>query len=289
MIQLLNGPWRCALADVASTAEHSLLIAVPYLKYEEVKWLCEQIRPDIEITTLANIDPDAVSASALDIGAIRYLAEASPLAQVIALPNLHAKVFIADEKAAIVTSGNLTRSALDRNIEYGVLLHREDLVQSVLEDMQAFARLGSKIESDTILELEQLETSLRQARAAITITALPEAKRKFSAVMRRAKPILASAQVGKRSSNAVFGEAIKFALAHGPLTTPNIAKEVSKLMPALCDDSEELVINGQQYGKAWKHRLRNAQQHLKRNRIVTYDSQTRQWAISSPTVGEVAL
>lgn len=98
--------------------------------------------------------------------------------------------------------------------------------------------------------------------------------------MRAARPKLASAQVGSRTANAVFGEAIQLALAAGPLPTSAIAQQVSRLMPDLCDDSEELVINGERYGKAWKHRLRNAQQHLKRQRTVTYDSITRKWALT---------
>ena len=97
------------------------------------------------------------------MAALHQLAKASPSARLIALPNLHAKVFVADEKAAIVTSGNLTRSALDSNIEYGVLLREENLVQQVRRDMLSYARLGSQVDVDTIVELAPLEAELRQA------------------------------------------------------------------------------------------------------------------------------
>ena len=57
-----------------------------------------------------------------DLAALRRLFEASPASRVVSLSHLHAKVYVADEAAALVGSANLTRSGLDRNLEYGVLL-----------------------------------------------------------------------------------------------------------------------------------------------------------------------
>ena len=286
MIKFLGRAWRTELADLALIAERSVLVAAPYIKYDEAVWFCKQLRPDLEITTLTNINPDAVSSSTLDIAALRYLADASPFARLIALPNLHAKVFVADDKSAIVTSGNLTKAALDRNIEYGVLVSRQDWVRTVRNDMLAFSRLGSEVGATTLIELSQLEKSLREARANVTASALPKAKRAFTEAMQRARPLLASAQVGDRSANAVFGEAIQYVLSDGPLPTVTIAQRVSDLMPTLCDDNQELIINGQRYGKAWKHRLRNAQQDLKRRGVVTYNTSTKEWALTTALISE---
>ena len=281
MIKFLGRAWRAELADLASVAERSVLVAAPYIKYEEAVWFCQQLRPGIEITTLTNIDPDAVSSSTLDIAALHHLAEASPSARLIALPNLHAKVFIADDKSAIVTSGNLTRAALDRNIEYGVFVFRQDWVRSIKRDMLSFSRLGSPVGTNTLTKLSELESSLRHARANITDSALPAARRAFNEAIRQARPILASIQVGDRSSNAVFGQAIQYVLKDRPLPTVSIGQQVASLLPTLCDDTQELAINGQRYGKAWKHRLRNAQQDLKRRGVVTYDSSSRCWALTT--------
>ena len=284
MVQLLGRNWRQDLADVVSLATRSVIIAAPYIKYDEAVWLCDQIRPGLEITTLANINADAVSSAALDIAALQYLAEATPSSGLIALPNLHAKVFIADEAAAIVTSGNLTRAALDRNIEFGVVLHEPSLVQNVRSEMLSYARLGTPVAGEAIADLVPLEIDLRQARAKVIDSATQVARQTFDEVMRRAHPVLASIQVGNRTANSVFGEAILLVLADGlPRPTREIARQVSTLLPALCNDDEELVINGQQFGKAWKHRLRNAQQHLKSAGRVTYDSNSRSWAIAQPS------
>ena len=279
MVQLLNRPWRNDLATIAATANRSVLIVAPYIKYAEARWFCKLLRPGVEVITLANIDAEAVSTSALDLAALQCLAETSPSAKLIALSNLHAKVFIADEKAAIVTSGNLTRAALDRNLEYGVLLNETGLVRAVRNDMLSFARLGSQVEANTIAALTPLEAELRQARADVASSAAPTAKRRFAEVMRQARPALASTQVGNRSAHAVFGEAIQFILARGPQPTKAIQQEVRHLMPTLCDEHEYFMIKGERYGKAWKRRLRHAQLHLKRKGVVSYNASERTWAL----------
>ncbi len=281
MVGLLSGPWRNDLASIASAARESLVVVAPFIKEEEATWFCKQLRPGIEVITLANISTDAISASALDLAALRRFAEVSPASRLVALSNLHAKVFVADDKAAIVTSGNLTRSALDRNIEYGVLLHEPELVRTVREDMLSFERLGSEVDARTLSELAPLEKELREARASISDSAPISTRQRFRAALNRARPAFASMQVGDRSAHAVFGDTIQFVLARGPQTTKAIEEEVKQLLPDLCDDSEYFFIKGVRYGKTWKRRLRHAQQHLKRRGSVTYNPQDRTWGLVS--------
>ena len=199
----------------------------------------------------------------------------------MALPNLHAKVFVADQSSAIVTSGNLTRAGLDTNIECGVVLRQSRLVGAVREQMGSFARLGSEVSAEALADLLPLEEELRRAQARSNNAVEPEARRRLARITNQAKPRLVGAQVGYRSANAVFGEALRFLLTTGPRTTAALGAEVSELLPDLCDDGEELIINGERYGKAWKHSLRNAQQHLKRRGVVVYDPDTKLWALSA--------
>ena len=280
MIKLLRGAWRDDLAQAAAAAEQAVLIAAPYIKEREAAWLCSQLRPGLDVTTLTNVNVEAIGSAALDAAALRRLSEASPDARVIALPTLHAKVFVADDKVAIVTSGNLTSSALDHNIEYGVLLHDKPLVQTVLDDMLSFARLGSLVPSDTIDRIGRLERGLREARAMLEVEALPAARRELAEAMKQAHPVFVAAQVGNRSKHAVFGEAIQFALANGPLPTTAIQEQVHTLLPDLCDDGKPLIINGQTFGRAWKHDVRNAQIGLKRRRAITRNEGTGRWSLA---------
>ena len=280
MVQLINRGWRSDLAEVAEAAEESLLVAAPYIKDNEAAWLCRLLSSEIEVLTLARMELQAIRTSALDVNALLRLANVSSSARLIALPNLHAKVFVADEKAAIITSGNLTRSGLDTNIEYGVVLRDPGLVRTVRDDMLNFARLGNAVSPDAISALIPIETEVREAEAEIARSASSEARRRFDAVMWQAKPAFASMQVGNRSANAIFGEAIKLTLAVGPQTTQTIHERIRQLLPDFCDDSEDRVINGVHFGKKWKHNVRNAQQYLKRQRIIAYDKIGHVWMLT---------
>lgn len=282
MVQLINRGWRSSLVEVAEAAEESLLVAAPYVKDSEAAWLCSLLRQDIEVLTLARMELQAISSSALDVEALLRLARASPASKLIALPNLHAKVFVADEKCAIITSGNLTRSGLETNIEYGVVLREQTLVRTVREDILNFARLGSAVSPDAIADLLPLQTTIREAEAEVARTAPLEAKRRFDEIMWQAKPAFAAMQVGSRSANAIFGEAIQLALAEGPQPTAVINERIRQMLPDFCDDTEDRVINGVHFGKRWKHNVRNAQQSLKRRGVVVYDDAMEIWMLTRP-------
>lgn len=198
--RLLGPAWRDDLASTIRKAQQSVLLAVPFLKYDVAIWLWQQVPAGVQLTVLTRIRTDAIASAALDI--------------------------------------NRTTA------------------------------------------LVPLEEELRRAYAQSADAVAPAARRQLAKTMIEAKPQLALAQVGNRSANAVFGEAVRFALTDGPKTTTQLGPEVSRLLPDLCDDGEELVINGEGYGKAWKDRLRNAQQHLKRQGVLTYDPATRLWALS---------
>ncbi len=277
--QLLGPGWRAELAEMATSARQSVVAAVPFITHAAAVWFRRQLAEDVALVTLTTIRADAVASSALDVTALVHFAEQSDKARVFALPNLHAKVFIADDRVAIVTSGNLTRAGLDTNLEYGVMLREPSLVRTIRDDMNSFARLGNQVSRRALGELASLETDLRQARKKADDDAESEPRARFRKIMRRARPRFVGAQVGSRSANSVFGEAIRFVLARGPQPTTSIHEEISRLLPDLCDDSEELVINGARYGKRWKHGVRNAQQYLKWKGVVTYDTSAKLWAL----------
>ena len=277
MARLLKRGWRDDLGGLAGAARRSLLIAAPYIKEDAAEWVCGRLGPGVDVITLADIKRDSLASASLDIAALLRLGAASPASRVIALPSLHAKVYVADETAAIVTSANLTRSGIDRNLEYGVLLDDPALVRAVRDDMLEYARLGSEAPTDTIADLAPVEAELRAVRATLDANPSSGAQRRFDEAMRRARKPIAALPVGERSGNAMFSEAVLTALEHGPLPTTAIHEHVRALLPDLCDDSRELVINGTHYGKYWKSRVRNAQVTLRKRGDAERDPATRTW------------
>ena len=214
------------------------------------------------------------------MSALSLLSEASPGSSVYALPSLHAKVYVADDKSAIVTSGNLTHAGLDTNLEYGVAIREPILARQIHDDMRAYQRLGAPISRDTVVSLLELEKDIRKAKASLVDSATHASKQRFQDVLEQTESALASMQVGDRSKNAVFSEAVLYVLADGrSRPTPDIQQAVKHLLPDLCQDDKDRVINGRHFGKPWKHDVRNAQQSLKGQGRVSYDSESQTWSL----------
>lgn len=281
-MRLLAGQWRPEFERLVAGARHSLLLATPFIKRDEADRVCGALDPRVEVLTLANLDVRSVAAAALDLSALVRLAQGTEQARVVALSNLHAKVYVADDSEAIVTSGNLTRSGLDSNLEYGVLLRDRGVVRRVRNDLLSFACLGADADANALSALIPLEADLRDAHTGLERRTASEAGQRFADAVRKAKPRFGAIQVGQRTAHAVFAEAIRFVLRRGPRRTKEIHREVQQLLPALCDDTEILFIRGERYGKAWKRRLRHAQQHLDRKGLIAYDASTQTWALVEP-------
>ena len=77
------------------------------------------------------------------------------------------------------------------------------------------------------------------------------------------------ARAAGRAPHTIFAQAIRHILESGPASTADLHRAVQKIHSDLCDDSVDRVIDGEHFGKKWKHAVRTAQQHLKeRGEIV---------------------
>ena len=141
MIHLLSSPWHTHFDDLVRAAREELLLASPYVRRYATDRLLELLAPRATapaIRLLTDLSVSSLLDGATEPAAITGLVDALPHTRVTLLPSLHAKVYIADASAAIVTSGNLTRAGLEHNQEYGVLLQDPSLVRQVRDDLEAF-------------------------------------------------------------------------------------------------------------------------------------------------------
>lgn len=76
-------------------------------------------------------------------------------------------------------------------------------------------------------------------------------------------------RIEDRTINSIFAETIKYILAtRGALSTVELNPLIQEIHPDICDDTIDRVIDGQHFGKKWKHSVRNAQQRLKQNGAI---------------------
>ena len=69
-----------------------------------------------------------------------------PGPEVVFLPSVCAKGYIADDQAAIITSGNLTVVRPSRDHEYAVRVNDHMLVREIRARIGAYAAVGTNIE-----------------------------------------------------------------------------------------------------------------------------------------------
>lgn len=283
MIELYCRGWRHHLEALLLSADHDVLIASPYIKTREARWVCDTLArsrsgPIPRLRVLTDLRSDSVLGGALDVQALRVFCRAGGDAKVINLPRLHSKVYIADIKAAIVTSANLTPAGLEDNFEYGIGVKDETVAGTIRADLESYARVGNPLDPAILGELQDVADDLKRKYGEVQRSSHARLRRRFSQTLGRANAEFLKAQVGTRSAHSLFTEAIMYILSsRGPTATRKLGPEIQTLLPDLCDDRVELIINGERFGKRWKHDVRNAQQALKRQGIVTFDG--KRWTL----------
>ncbi len=282
-VMLYSRPLQIAVKDVITKVQDNLLIACPFIRTTEADWLCNElvrkgIDSSVHLSVLTDIRAENVLNGALEMRALSTLAETLNNTVLVNLPRIHAKVYIADDRFALITSANLTSSGLDSNFEYGVGLKNARSVANVRSDLEAYARLGNVLRLSDLNELGQVAEELRIEFKKVQAATKSQLRSQFDAKLRAAHHEFLRAQVGNRSAHSLFADAILYILSQGPLPTTEIHPRVQRLLPDLCDDSQELIINGERFGKRWKHTVRNAQQFLKRENKIVFNGTV--WMLS---------
>jgi hypothetical protein len=276
--KLIRSPWDLAFVDLVSKVESNLLLVSPFVKVQSAQRIiselarrsvCDQVR----VVGLTNLRPESALNGAMDLEALVELGRALPLFELTHLPGLHAKVYVADDKLAVITSANLTEPGMSGNLEYGVALTEPGVVRQVRRDFENYARLGARVlpaDVESLLsETRELKALLKEAEQSIR----RRAKRAFQEKLKSTENQLLKQRARGRTTQGLLCEAILFALSKGPLRTDELHPLVQRLQPDLCDDSIDRVIDGVHFGKKWKHHVRSAQQRLKRDRRIRYDGE----------------
>jgi phosphatidylserine/phosphatidylglycerophosphate/cardiolipin synthase-like enzyme len=210
-----------------------------------------------------------VCAGATDPSAVASLEATLKGSKVVHLPRLHAKVYAADGRTAVVTSGNLTAGGLGRNYEYGVVISDAMLARSIETDILEYAALGAEIDTTTLAKYCEAAIDARVAYEQQVTSASRAVQRRLASALHVADDTLIRARLAGGAMHSVFSRTISFLLRRqGPLTTQQLHPLVQQLHPDLCDDVVDRVIDGKRFGKKWKHAVRTAQQQLKKAGLI---------------------
>ena len=271
-MKLYSSPIRAGLSEVLDRTRDELFLASPYVKTNEMEWLLSRMskrRANLRrVRLVTDIRSENVLSGSLDLEALELLLDGERNAQVINLPRLHAKVYIADACFALVTSANLTSPGLQFNYEYGVGIDDPEEVHFIRRDLESYSLLGGFVSREVLSTLKTAASEIRAEYEAVQTEAVNKLRLKVGAALARAEVKFLQAHVANRSAHSLFADAIRYSLSRGPASTTELHNHVKTLLPDLCDDSRDLVINGQHFGKKWKHTVRTAQVFLRRKGLI---------------------
>ena len=295
MMTSIKSPWLATFDQFASSIRESAIIAAPYITRQPVERLANKLgshRKSVRLDLLTNLYSDSLIDGSLDIGALAWLCEQVPGTTVRHLRYLHAKAYVADEHTAIVTSANLTNGGLRRNSELGVAITEPEGVRDIAEDLTEYGNLGVLVPTDALFELDSMVRQAQVSKAAADRVIPNSVKAEHDAIRNNMNERLVLLRIAgeafatnpRASITARFCDAIKYVLRHhGPLSTREMNPIIQNLLPELCDDEVDRIINGVTFGRKWKHQVRNAQVQLRRDgSIVQEGGRNSPWRLTNP-------
>lgn len=274
-IELIPSPCKGALESLVANVEAELHIVSPYITEAGAELITNRVktsrcRSSIVVHVLTDLNPLSVCQGSCDPQAILELTRAFPRARVLHLPRVHAKILVADRAAAIIGSANLTAGGIQDNYEYSIKVFSPRIASRIAEDIDEYSMLGATITADLLASYSQAAISLRGTFLKKEKAVSASLKKEFRARVRSADEVLLRARV-KEGVTGIFSRTILFLLRSGPMKTVDIHPQIKQIHPDLCDDSVDRVIDGERFGKKWKHLVRTAQQILKRDGQIEYD------------------
>lgn len=272
-MKLIISPWKNKFIEVISKTQKELFVSSPFINTTGIKILSDTIKEkkSIELSIITNLTLSTIVNRLTEPSALLELYKQFNEVKVSSLGRLHAKVYLIDNEKGIITSANLTDGGLVHNFEYGVLIEDRNIVRNIKEDMLKYYSLGNILDKDLLekvcQEVEKIEKIKNKTENIIKNTKIAQLLRKTTDSLNF--ELLKNRIKGGRTINAIFSETILYLLKKkGHLTTREMHPLIQAIHPDICDDTIDRVINGQHFGKKWKHLVRNAQQSLKKKGVI---------------------
>lgn len=131
MINLIKSPWKDVFIDLVSNTKNQLYLASPFIKLNTAELIIKNCNNGLDIKYLTDFKLSNFHKGASDLDALKFFGQYDVKQKNIY--KLHAKFFIFDNKA-VITSSNLTFGGLKNNIEYGILVDDNKIVQDIKRD-----------------------------------------------------------------------------------------------------------------------------------------------------------
>ncbi|MGL6298479.1 MAG: phospholipase D-like domain-containing protein [Methanobacteriaceae archaeon] len=164
-MQILNKPLYPLFMDLVKNTEESINLCSPFVKENVISKIYNNSNSEIDLKLVTNININNFYKKASDLSAMKEILENNN--QIFNYQQLHAKIYIFDSQTAIITSGNLTYSGLNKNYEYGVLIDENDGLNTICNDFDYLCNcnLSGTIDLENINEIDSILKTIPQSES----------------------------------------------------------------------------------------------------------------------------
>jgi phosphatidylserine/phosphatidylglycerophosphate/cardiolipin synthase-like enzyme len=151
-MEILKTPWKENLLQLVADSRESIKVTSPFVKTDICAEIFNSKQLDSSFELITSFKLANIHNGSLDLAALNLILDKNGIVKNHS--RLHAKIYIFDDKKAIITSGNLTFGGLIKNFEYGILVDDRHLVAQISHDFNALsnAEITGKIKK-TDLEI----------------------------------------------------------------------------------------------------------------------------------------
>ncbi len=249
--KLYSRDWRDDLRKFLSGAKQ-LTIVSPYIGHAEAKLVVNML-PEANITTITRLKTSSLLGSkALNIKALQALKKLKKssnkkniVRRIVNLPWLHAKIYVADKKRAIITSANLTKSGIDLNHECGIVITNRSAVSKIC------TKIDSYIESGVDIEANELNVIERTVRVAENTKKKPQSRKACHTLDYEYQCLYS-----ENNMNMRFRKAVYYLLGDKAMTTVELNESIQCLYPDI-------------YDKDIYRNIKRAQKYLEKRGVIS--------------------
>lgn len=131
-MRLLTNPWKKDFLNLVENAQNSIKITAPFVKENICKELFNVKSKQTSFELITSFKLSNAFLGSLDLSGLEYILDHQGIIK--NYPRLHSKIYLFDDKKAVITSANLTNGGLSSNFEYGIFIEDEKLVNDISKD-----------------------------------------------------------------------------------------------------------------------------------------------------------
>ena len=174
------------LKTALASCSRSFAVSSPYVG-DYLSKTVSQIPPKVSVTLLTRTLLTDFASKASDLESVRVVAQRA--GSILSLSSLHAKVYVIDNKRALITSANATASGMFRNRECGFELKNAKQTRELCSLIQAGFGSSPRPQPWTVEDLDALREPVERLRAVLP---------KITRLLPRTSEVSPRVRLGKR-------------------------------------------------------------------------------------------